>query len=91
MSVLFRNTSKFNFSSKSILENLIKSNLKVTKLSIEDVSGGCGQAFKVEVASSDFKNKSLIKQHQLLNEILKEELKDIHSITYKTSVAEDKI
>ncbi len=77
---------KKTFSSKQIVEELIKKSIKVESLVVEDVSGGCGQSFKINVCSSDFKGLSLIKQHKLLNDILSSELKDIHSVTYKTSV-----
>ncbi len=77
---------KNKFSSKQIVEDLIKKNIKVESLIVEDVSGGCGQSFKINVCSSDFNGLSLIKQHKLLNEILSSELKEIHSVTYKTSV-----
>lgn len=72
------------FSSQSKLEELIKSKLKVKELSVIDNSGGCGQSFVIKITSEDFNNKSLIQQHKLMNEILKEELKEIHSIQYFT-------
>lgn len=85
MNTLFKFAKKC-FSSKQIVEDLIKKSIKVDSLVVEDVSGGCGQSFKINVCSNDFKGLSLIKQHKLLNDILSTELKEIHSVTYKTSV-----
>lgn len=75
----------FNFSSVSKIEELIKSKLKVKELLVEDNSGGCGSSFIIKITSEDFNNKSLIQQHKIMNEILKEELKEIHSIRYFTN------
>ena len=81
------NYNKFNFASKESIEKLIKDSIKVSQINIQDISGGCGQAFSIQVASSDFTGKSLIQQHRLLNDILKDELAEVHSVQYKTSVA----
>jgi len=38
----------------------------------------------VAVQSPDFNGLSMLKQHQMLNKILKDELKAVHGITLKT-------
>lgn len=71
------------------IEDKLKQNLKdISKLNIADTSGGCGQAFVIEISSSDFQGKSTIQQHRLINGILKEELKSIHSLQLKTYIPE---
>lgn len=47
---------------------------------VADVSGGCGAMFEVHVSSPEFKNLSLVKQHQMVNAVLKEEVKQMHGI-----------
>jgi BolA-like protein 3 len=36
--------------------------------------------FEVHIVSSDFKNLSTVKQHQMVNAALKEEVKQMHGI-----------
>lgn len=83
----FKNLVKRHFSDVSVIEKLIKTNLKeVSKLEIIDISGGCGASFSINVSSSDFKGKSIIQQHRMINDILKPELKEVHAIQIKTSI-----
>lgn len=42
--------------------------------------------FEVHVSSSAFKNLSTVKQHQLVNAALKEEVKQMHGIRIFTEV-----
>ncbi|KAF9127406.1 hypothetical protein BGX30_014805 [Mortierella sp. GBA39] len=55
-----------------------------TKLIVEDISGGCGSMYQVEVVSSAFKDLNMVKQHRLVNETLKEEIKGMHGIRLTT-------
>jgi stress-induced morphogen len=47
-------------------------------------SGGCGQFFRIEVASTKFNDLPLVKQHRLVNSILKAEVGQIHGLTVNT-------
>ncbi|KAF9434572.1 hypothetical protein BGZ76_007780 [Entomortierella beljakovae] len=58
-----------------------------TKLVVEDISGGCGSMYQVEVVSSAFKDLNMVKQHRLVNETLKEEIKGMHGIRLTTKAA----
>ena len=58
----------------------------LTALTVSDISGGCGSFFKVEVTSAAFDGKTLINQHRLVHEVLKEEIKQIHGITVVSKV-----
>ncbi|KAG0266581.1 hypothetical protein BG011_001770 [Mortierella polycephala] len=57
------------------------------KLIVEDISGGCGSMYQVEVVSPSFKDLSMVKQHRLVNEALKEEIKGMHGIRLTTKAA----
>ncbi|KAI8907892.1 bola protein, partial [Gorgonomyces haynaldii] len=52
--------------------------LKPTFLSVKDISGGCGSMYQVSITSQEFKNKSLVQQHKMVTQILKEEIKNMH-------------
>jgi stress-induced morphogen len=55
--------------------------LRITHLSITDISGGCGSSFTATIVSPDFEGKTLLQRHRLVNGVLKEEIKRIHAWT----------
>jgi len=66
------------------LEEVLRSKFLPVFLKVEDESGGCGQKFSVEIVSSKFEGMALLDRHRLVNETLKQQLKDIHALTMKT-------
>lgn len=48
-------------------------------------SGGCGTMFAVEVVSERFRGLAQLKQHRLVNEILKNQIKGMHGLQLRTS------
>jgi stress-induced morphogen len=65
------------------LESKLKSALNASYVSIEDMSGGCGQAFNAIIVSDQFEKKTLLARHRLVNNTLKEEIAAIHAWTPK--------
>ncbi|EMD41009.1 hypothetical protein CERSUDRAFT_131472 [Gelatoporia subvermispora B] len=53
-------------------------------LRVEDVSGGCGTFYQIEIASQAFKGLPTVKQHRLVNETLKKDIEGIHGLQLKT-------
>ncbi|CAG8785330.1 5099_t:CDS:2, partial [Acaulospora morrowiae] len=49
---------------KYLYEKLTKS-LNPTRLRVQDVSGGCGSMYSIEISSSLFKGLPIIKQHRM--------------------------
>ncbi|KAG0230275.1 hypothetical protein BGW42_001073 [Actinomortierella wolfii] len=58
-----------------------------SKLVVQDISGGCGSMYQIEVVSPEFKSLTMVKQHRLVNETLKEEIKTMHGIRLTTKAA----
>lgn len=54
------------------------------KLDVRDVSGGCGSMFAILVESEQFKGIPMIKQHRLVNEVLKDEIAKWHGLQLRT-------
>ncbi|WRT67291.1 uncharacterized protein IL334_004259 [Kwoniella shivajii] len=54
------------------------------RLEVQDVSGGCGSFYAIEISSPAFKGLSTIKQHKLVNKCLKEDIEGIHGLQLKT-------
>ena len=75
------------FASKSELEQKLTQKLKIDQLEVVDTSGNCGSSFMIKIKSPDFKGKSVIAQHRMVNEILKDDLKDIHALQLKTEAS----
>jgi len=67
-------------------ERLKKGFPKASRIDIEDISGGCGAMFTVNIESSEFEGLSRVKQHQMVNGILAEEVKVMHGLRITTSV-----
>ncbi|XP_067001608.1 bolA-like protein 3 [Anabrus simplex] len=77
--------------SGNILENKLKDILKqsfpsANIIEVTDISGGCGAMFEIMVEAPEFKGLNTVKQHRLINEALKEEIKDMHGLRIHTSV-----
>ncbi|KAF4662251.1 ATPase AAA domaincontaining protein [Perkinsus chesapeaki] len=66
------------------LEALLRATLSATATKVEDVSGGCGSSYRVEVESPKFVGLPKIKQHQMVNNALRDEIKKWHAITIIT-------
>jgi stress-induced morphogen len=76
---LKNNATMINIESK-----LRKSFTNIDMLDISTVNGDCGQSYFVKIRSGDFLGKSLLDQHRMINEIIKEEVKVVHSIVLQT-------
>jgi stress-induced morphogen len=56
-----------------------------------DISGGCGSMYAVYVETEEFKNTRKIKQHKMVQDALKEEIKNMHGIRVQTAVPGEQI
>lgn len=73
----------------SLAENNLINKLRLkfpeaSVIEVKDISGGCGDMFDVYVSSLEFKDKTLLEQHTMINQILKDEIKNMHGIQIKT-------
>ena len=57
-----------------------------TSIIVEDRSGGCGANFYILVESSAFRGMPRIKQHRLVQDILKQEIAKWHAVSIETRV-----
>lgn len=64
--------------------NIIKSELQPTSLEVQDISGGCGSMYALDIVSEKFAGLPVIKQHRLVNQVLGEEIKGWHGVQLKT-------
>ncbi|KAK8441388.1 hypothetical protein ACI3LY_000307 [Candidozyma auris] len=71
------------------LKSIILERLKAKLVQVEDMSGGCGQAFAVIIVSDEFKGKNKLMRHRLVNNALKDEIAAIHAFTQKGFTPEE--
>lgn len=71
------------------LKQIIQERLEAPLVQVEDMSGGCGQAFAVIIVSPVFKGKNKLMRHRLVNTALKEEIAAIHAFTQKGFTPEE--
>lgn len=72
-----------------ILKEIIQERLEASLVQVEDMSGGCGQAFAVIIVSPVFQGKNKLMRHRLVNNKLKEEIAAIHAFTQKVFTPEE--
>lgn len=65
------------------LQEIIQQRLKAELVQVEDMSGGCGQAFACVIVSLQFSGKNKLMRHRLVNNALKDEIAAIHAFTQK--------
>uniref|UniRef100_A0A1B6FBY2 BolA-like protein 3 n=1 Tax=Cuerna arida TaxID=1464854 RepID=A0A1B6FBY2_9HEMI len=80
-----KSTQTFPVESK--LQDILRKNFPLAEyIEVRDVSGGCGAMFEISVITKEFKGLTMVKQHRLINEALKEEIKDMHGLRIYTSL-----
>ncbi|KAB8224756.1 bola protein [Aspergillus novoparasiticus] len=65
------------------LKSKLVEQLQAQHVEIEDLSGGCGQAFQAVIVSPQFEKKTMLARHRLVNSVLKAEIAAIHAWTPK--------
>ncbi|PYI30229.1 bola domain protein [Aspergillus indologenus CBS 114.80] len=66
-----------------LLKSKLFDQLQAQHVEIEDLSGGCGQAFQAVIVSPQFDKKTMLARHRLVNSVLKAEIAAIHAWTPK--------
>ncbi|WWC63438.1 uncharacterized protein I303_106040 [Kwoniella dejecticola CBS 10117] len=70
------------------METKLKSNLKIDFLEFIDTSGNCGSSYSVTIVSPDFNKKMTLARHKLVNQILSDEIAQLHAFSQKTFTPE---
>ena len=72
------------------LEAKLLQELPAVQAEVKDMSGGCGTMYQINVVSDSFKGIGVVKQHQAVTKLLKEEIAQWHGFTLNTSTPESK-
>ncbi|KAK7908832.1 BolA-like protein 3 [Apiospora marii] len=57
-----------------------------TQLQVQDVSGGCGSMYGIEITSEKFRGVNMLKQQRMVNACLGEKVKEWHGLQLRTKV-----
>jgi BolA-like protein 3 len=57
-----------------------------TELAVQDISGGCGSMYGIEITSEKFRGANMLKQQRMVNAVLGDEMKSWHGIQLRTRV-----
>ncbi|KAI1660498.1 bola-like protein [Daldinia decipiens] len=57
-----------------------------TELMVQDISGGCGSMYGIEIASEKFRGVNMLKQQRMVNAVLGDQMKGWHGIQLRTKV-----
>ncbi|CAJ2510276.1 Uu.00g061760.m01.CDS01 [Anthostomella pinea] len=57
-----------------------------TELMVQDISGGCGSMYGIEIASNKFRGANMLKQQRMVNAVLGDQLKGWHGVQLRTKV-----
>ncbi|KAI0802377.1 bola-like protein [Xylaria sp. FL0064] len=55
-----------------------------TELMVQDISGGCGSMYGIEITSEKFRGIGMLKQQRMVNAVLGEEMKNWHGVQLRT-------
>jgi len=66
------------------LEASLRSALNIQHLEIIDMSNGCGENYAVIIVSEQFEGKMTLARHRLVNELLKDQIAQMHAFSQKT-------
>ncbi|OBT83997.1 hypothetical protein VE02_08021 [Pseudogymnoascus sp. 03VT05] len=69
------------------IHSTLSTGLTPSSLHVQDISGGCGSMFAIEVASSAFSGVGMLAQQRMVNKLLKEQMEEEgwHGVQIKTS------
>ncbi|KAJ7066692.1 bola protein [Mycena amicta] len=63
------------------LEAAIRKALNCIHIEIHDTSSGCGESYAIVLVSEDFEGKSTLVRHRWINQLLKDEIAQMHAFS----------
>jgi stress-induced morphogen len=73
---------------ESAIADVLAEKLSPTELLVQDVSGGCGSMYAIEITSPAFRGQTILKQQRLVNAALGDLVKGWHGVQIRTKVPE---
>ncbi|GFZ50839.1 hypothetical protein JCM24511_08597 [Saitozyma sp. JCM 24511] len=70
------------------IERKLRESMTIEHFDIADTSGNCGSSFAVTIVSPDFAKKMTLARHKLVNQLLSDEISQLHAFSQKTLTPE---
>ncbi|KAF5026684.1 hypothetical protein F66182_1233 [Fusarium sp. NRRL 66182] len=71
---------------ESAIADILTDKLSPTELLVQDVSGGCGSMYAIDITSPAFKGQTILKQQRMVNAALGDLVKGWHGVQIRTKV-----
>ncbi|KAK4079126.1 hypothetical protein Trihar35433_231 [Trichoderma harzianum] len=68
---------------------ILAEKLNPTSLLVQDISGGCGSMYAIDITSPVFKGLNMLKQQRMVNAALGDLVKEWHGVQIRTRVPPD--
>ncbi|CAG2118527.1 unnamed protein product [Medioppia subpectinata] len=82
---VFRSVSQITTKPETRISDILRREFpKATEIVVNDISGGCGAMFEIHLKAEEFNGLNTVKQHMKVNDVLKNEIKDMHGIRIYT-------
>ncbi|GAA5824168.1 hypothetical protein JCM5353_006165 [Sporobolomyces roseus] len=65
---------------EALLKSKLEESLTGATVKVQDVSGGCGSFYAIQVEHESFRGLNTIKQHRMVNSILGDQIKGMHGL-----------
>ncbi|EKJ78216.1 hypothetical protein NXS19_011481 [Fusarium pseudograminearum] len=72
---------------EAAIAEILSEKLSPTELLVQDVSGGCGSMYAIDITSPVFKGQTILKQQRMVNAALGDLVKSWHGVQIRTKVA----
>ncbi|CEI38571.1 hypothetical protein FSHL1_002493 [Fusarium sambucinum] len=72
---------------EAAIAEILSEKLNPTELLVQDVSGGCGSMYAIDITSPAFKGQTILKQQRMVNAALGDLVKSWHGVQIRTKVA----
>ncbi|TLS31205.1 hypothetical protein PpBr36_02179 [Pyricularia pennisetigena] len=66
--------------------NRLMAEFEPVELVVQDISGGCGSMYGIEISSDKFRGSGMLKQQRMVNKVLADLMKDWHGVQLRTRV-----
>ncbi|KAK1763489.1 bola protein [Phialemonium atrogriseum] len=71
---------------ESVIWDRLVAEFAPTELLVQDISGGCGSMYGIEISSERFRGANMLKQQRMVNSVLADLMKGWHGVQLKTRV-----
>lgn len=71
---------------ESVVWDRLVKELNPAELVVQDISGGCGSMYGIEISSEKFRGANMLKQQRMVNAVLGDLMKEWHGCQLKTRV-----